>query len=167
MDEILDKLRELKQSASELEDENRDLREKLRFKSDEYESRTPFWYHTASPDRPLCAKCFADKIAAPMGEPGSGLQRGLLPMLCLLQHCSGGRAPTPSRYRDGFRDARLNRRGESPRTSSPQSEQHRCSLVGPGKSVEALDPAASEGVRALKQRYCPGSKWKLVLGMLS
>ena len=72
IDEILDKLRELKQSASELEDENRDLREKLRFKSDDYEFRSPFWYDKAHGDQPLCAKCFAKSIAAPMGEPGQG-----------------------------------------------------------------------------------------------
>jgi hypothetical protein len=70
VDEILDKLRELKQSASELEDENRELREKLRFKSDDYEFRTPFWYDKAHPDRPLCPKCFAKNLAAPMSEPG-------------------------------------------------------------------------------------------------
>lgn len=64
---VLDKVRELKQSASELEDENRDLREKLRFKSDEYEFRDPYWYHKAHPKRALCPKCFAKEIAAPMG----------------------------------------------------------------------------------------------------
>ena len=70
VDEILDKLRELKQSASELEDEDRDLREKLRFESDDYEFHSPFWYDKAKPDQPLCPKCFANKTAAPMGEPG-------------------------------------------------------------------------------------------------
>ncbi|HKV25622.1 MAG TPA: hypothetical protein VJN93_13595 [Candidatus Acidoferrum sp.] len=70
VDEILDKLRDLKQSASELEDENRGLREALRFKSDAYEFRNPFYYEKAHPDRPLCAKCFAGKITAPMGDPG-------------------------------------------------------------------------------------------------
>ena len=70
VDEILDKLRELKQSASELEDENRELREKLRFKSDDYEFRTPFYYEKSRPNQPLCPKCFASKITAPMGEPG-------------------------------------------------------------------------------------------------
>jgi hypothetical protein len=72
VDEILNELRELKQSASELEDENRDLREKLRFKSEDYEFRSPFWYDKAKADQPLCPKCFANKIAAPMGEPGQG-----------------------------------------------------------------------------------------------
>ena len=72
VDEILDQLRELKQLASQLEDENRDVREKLRFKSDDYEFHSPFWFEKARPDQPLCPKCFANKIAAPMGEPGQG-----------------------------------------------------------------------------------------------
>jgi len=70
VEEILDRLTHLKQAASELDDENRDLREKLRFKSDEYEFRTPFRYHRARPAQPLCVKCFAKNIEAPMGEPG-------------------------------------------------------------------------------------------------
>ena len=70
VDEITDKVRELKHQASQLEDENRELHEKLRFKADEYEFRTPFWYHRANPERALCPKCFAKEIAAPMGEPG-------------------------------------------------------------------------------------------------
>lgn len=73
IDEILDKIRDLKQSASELEDENRQLREKLRFKSDEYEFRAPFWYHEERPEQALCPKCFAQNIAAPMGEKGQGI----------------------------------------------------------------------------------------------
>jgi hypothetical protein len=68
--EILDKLQELKQRASQLEDENRDLREKLRFKSEEFEFRTPFWYRKSNDSQPLCPKCFAKEIAAPMWEPG-------------------------------------------------------------------------------------------------
>jgi|SRR6266849_2516906 len=72
IDEITDALRELKQQAANLEDENRELREQLRFKGDDFEFRTPFWYEKAHPDRPLCAKCFAQNKAAPMGEPGQG-----------------------------------------------------------------------------------------------
>ena len=75
VDEMLDKLRELKQSASEVEDENRGLREKLRFKSDAYEFRTPFYYDKARDHnhlQPLCPKCFAKDIAAPMSEQGLG-----------------------------------------------------------------------------------------------
>ena len=75
IDEILDNVRELKQSASELEDENRELREKLRFKSDAYEFRTPFYYDKARDNnhlQPLCPKCFAKDIAAPMSEQGLG-----------------------------------------------------------------------------------------------
>ena len=70
VDEILDQVRGLKHSASQLEDENRELRERLRFKSDEYEFRHPFYYHNSKPDQPLCPKCFASSVAAPMGEPG-------------------------------------------------------------------------------------------------
>ena len=72
IEEILDRVRELKQSASELEDENRELREKLRFTGEDYEFHTPFWYSKANPNQPLCPKCFASNIPAPMGEPGQG-----------------------------------------------------------------------------------------------
>ena len=83
IDEILDSVRELKQSASELEDENRELREKLRFKGDEYEFRSPFWYHRLNNhEQPLCPKCFAGNIAAPMGEPGQGCNDDF--RLCLV-----------------------------------------------------------------------------------
>ena len=73
VDEILDQLRELKQSASELEDENRALREKLRFKSDDFIFRTPFYYAKDNSIQALCPRCFAKQIAAPMGEPGQGV----------------------------------------------------------------------------------------------
>lgn len=76
VEEIQDQLRELKQSASEIEDQNRDLREKLRFKSDDYVFRTPFRYHKDRPDVPLCVKCFAANVEAPMGEPGVGVSPG-------------------------------------------------------------------------------------------
>jgi hypothetical protein len=68
VDEILDQLRELKQSASQLEDENRELREKLRFKSENFEFRLPFWYEKTARDRPLCPKCFAANVPAPMSK---------------------------------------------------------------------------------------------------
>jgi hypothetical protein len=58
----MDKLHELKQSASALEDENRELREKLRFKGEAYEFRSPLWDDKAHPDRPLCPKCHAKQI---------------------------------------------------------------------------------------------------------
>jgi hypothetical protein len=77
----VDKLRELKQSASELEDENRELREKLRFKSDEYGFRNPFYFHKAFPEQPLCPKCFASKVAAPMSDK---FQAGGLHRRCLV-----------------------------------------------------------------------------------
>ena len=70
--DVVDQLHELKRSASELEDENRELREKLRFKSDEFEFCNPFWYENTRSDRPLCPKCFASSVAAPMGGIGQG-----------------------------------------------------------------------------------------------
>ncbi len=72
VDEIVDSLRDLKQRASDLEDENRELRDKLRFKSDDYEFRNPYWYHKAHPEEELCPKCFAKGIAAAMSK-NSGL----------------------------------------------------------------------------------------------
>ena len=80
VDEVLDKLRDLKQEASVLEDENRGLRERLRFKSDEFEFKNPFWYEKKSSGQPLCAKCFANEKIGPMGEPyrASGIYRRCL-----------------------------------------------------------------------------------------
>ena|SRR5438477_8691789 len=80
LSEILDTLISLKQSASELEDQNRDLRETLRFKGDDFEFKNPFWYAKKHPDRPLCAKCFGKEQASPMGEPyrANGLYRRCL-----------------------------------------------------------------------------------------
>jgi hypothetical protein len=72
VDEILDALRDLKHSASELEDQNRELREKLRFKNDDYEFRSPFRYRKDRPEQPLCARCFANQTEGPMGEQGRG-----------------------------------------------------------------------------------------------
>jgi hypothetical protein len=69
IDEILDQVRELKQSASHLEDENRTLREMLRFKTEQYEFRLPFYYDKSHNDQPLCPKCFASSVPAPMGAP--------------------------------------------------------------------------------------------------
>ena len=66
VDAILDTLTDLKHSASQLEDENRELREKLRFKSDEFEFRTPYRYHKDRPTQPLCVKCFSKNIEAQM-----------------------------------------------------------------------------------------------------
>ena len=68
---LLDKMQELKRSAYNLEDENRTLREHLRFKSDAFEFRPPFYYEKNS-EQALCPKCFQEGKAAPMGEKGQG-----------------------------------------------------------------------------------------------
>jgi len=68
--EVYDVLMNLKREAAELEDRNRDLNEKLRFKSDEFEFRTPFYYDRGHPEQALCAKCFVEhQRASPMSEP--------------------------------------------------------------------------------------------------
>ena len=59
--EIYDTLMGLKRQAAELEDENRALKESLRFKSDDFEFKSPFWYERSHPDQPLCPKCFANQ----------------------------------------------------------------------------------------------------------
>lgn len=82
LEEIWDQVRELKRASAALEDENRDLREKLRFKSDDYEFRSPFWYAKKNPQQALCPKCFANNIPAPMGAPGQGCSEGW--RLCLV-----------------------------------------------------------------------------------
>ncbi len=71
MMEVYDTLMTLKREAAELEDLNRELKEKLRFKSEDFDFKNPFWYENSHPDRPLCPKCFADKIIAPVGTPNS------------------------------------------------------------------------------------------------
>jgi hypothetical protein len=82
LDDLIDKLRELKQAASELEDQNRELREKLRFKSDEYGFRNPFYFHKTLPEQPLCPKCFANNVAAPMSDSYQAVGRYRRCLVC-------------------------------------------------------------------------------------
>jgi hypothetical protein len=72
LNDVYDTLMNLKQQEAALEDENRELREELRFKGEGFEFKSPFWYHRTTPNRPLCPKCFSKDISAPMGEPGQG-----------------------------------------------------------------------------------------------
>ena len=67
--DVYDTLMSLKRSAAELEDQNRDLTQKLRFKQGDFEFKTPFYYEKAHPDRALCAKCFVNEKIGPMCEP--------------------------------------------------------------------------------------------------
>jgi hypothetical protein len=66
--EVYDTLMALKRAAAELEDENHSLKRRLRFNSGEFEFRSPFWYEKNFADRALCAKCFGNDKASPMGE---------------------------------------------------------------------------------------------------
>jgi len=68
---VYDTLMNLKREAGALEDENRELKEQLRFKSEDFTFENPFWFEKTHPDRPLCPSCFADKIAAPVSKPMS------------------------------------------------------------------------------------------------
>jgi hypothetical protein len=78
--DVYNSLMNLKREAADLEDENRNLTERLRFKSDDFEFKNPFWYEKTHADRPLCAKCFATQTIAPMGEPyrATGMWRSCL-----------------------------------------------------------------------------------------
>ena len=67
--DVYDTLMNLKREAAELEDQNHGLKEKLRFKSDEFEFRNPFWFDKKNPDRALCPKCFSQQIVAPVAAP--------------------------------------------------------------------------------------------------
>jgi hypothetical protein len=69
---VYDTLTSLKQVAAELEDENRSLKEKLRFKSDDFEFKNPFWFEKRFPERPLCPKCYANEKLGQMSEVRTG-----------------------------------------------------------------------------------------------
>jgi hypothetical protein len=69
--EVYDTLMNLKRKASELGDENHDLKGKLRFRSDDFDFKIPFWFEKKHPDRALCAKCFSQHVAAPVSAPYS------------------------------------------------------------------------------------------------
>jgi hypothetical protein len=66
--DVYDTLMNLKREAANLEDLNRTLQEQLRFKSEEFEFKNPFWYEKTHLDRPLCAKCFANERIGPMSD---------------------------------------------------------------------------------------------------
>lgn len=66
LNRVYDTLISLKQDAASLEDENRELKEKLRFRADDFDFRNPFYYEENFPERPLCPKCFAAEKVAPM-----------------------------------------------------------------------------------------------------
>jgi uncharacterized protein with PIN domain len=103
MMDVYDTLMNLKRDAPDLEDQNRELKEKLRFRSDDFEFKNPYWFDKSHPDRALCPKCFADEIVAPVSKPNSN-QSGTS-RRCL--HCGDvfwevRRAPSaPSSYGGG------------------------------------------------------------------
>jgi hypothetical protein len=58
---VYDTLMNLKRDAGDMEDTIRDLKEKLRFKRDDFELKNPFWFDKRFPDRALCPKCFSKR----------------------------------------------------------------------------------------------------------
>jgi hypothetical protein len=68
LNKVYDTLVELKHKATLLEDENRKLRDQVRFKSDQFEFRNPFWYEKGKPGQPFCPKCYAGNVAGPMNQ---------------------------------------------------------------------------------------------------
>src|SRR5579862_1692819 len=65
VDDVADELRALKQQASELEDENHELKKKLQFNGEDFDFRNPFYYEKTHSETPLCAKCFAAEKRGP------------------------------------------------------------------------------------------------------
>jgi|SRR5450755_791390 hypothetical protein len=87
---VYDTLMNLKRSASDLEDENRDLKVKLRFKSDDFEFKNPFWFDKIHSDRALCPKCFSKQIITPVSathreEGGAVFRRCLSCETCIWE----------------------------------------------------------------------------------
>ena len=66
--EVYDTLMSLKRAAGDLEDENRELKGKLRFKTDEFDFDGMFWHDKNHPQRLLCPKCFSKETIGPVGE---------------------------------------------------------------------------------------------------
>jgi hypothetical protein len=66
--DVYNTLMSLKRDAADLEDLNRELKEKLRFRGEDFEFKTPFWYEKKHPERALCAKCYSAEKASPMSE---------------------------------------------------------------------------------------------------
>ncbi len=81
--EVYDTLMNLKREAAELEDENHDLKAKLRFKSDDFDFKNPFWFDKRHPDRALCPKCFSKEIVAPVAAAPRSTDTGVVYRLCL------------------------------------------------------------------------------------
>lgn len=102
--EVYDQLMSLKRNTADLEDQNRELKEKLRFRSEDFDFKNPFWYEKRYPDRPLCPKCRSKQVAAPVGAPydnGSGVFRRCLTCDTPLEEGPSRRSGTGSYQDDG------------------------------------------------------------------
>lgn len=65
--EVYDQLMTLKHSAADLEDENHNLKQQLRFRSDDFEFENPFWFEKTHPRRLPYPKCWSNHMLAPVG----------------------------------------------------------------------------------------------------
>jgi hypothetical protein len=82
--DVYDTLMDLKRAAADLEDENRELKLKLRFKSDDFAFRSPFYYEkNDAANQPFCPKCFSNEKTSPMG-PTFRYNDGPLVRSCLV-----------------------------------------------------------------------------------
>jgi hypothetical protein len=77
LEAVYDTLWGLKTTAGQLDDENRKLRKELRFKSNDFEFRHPFWFEKGNDQVALCPKCFADHNAAQMSKPMGSVENGM------------------------------------------------------------------------------------------
>jgi hypothetical protein len=94
---VYDTLMSLKRSAGDLEDENHDLKAELRFKSDDFEFKNPFWFEKNHPDRPLCPKCFSKRNIGPVAasyDNGSGVFRRCLACDTIIEEGPSRRSMT-------------------------------------------------------------------------
>ena len=99
--EVYDTLMNLKRDAAELEDRNRDLNQKLRFKSDDFVFKNPFWFDKSHPDRALCPKCFSKQVVAPVAAPydnGIGVFRRCLSCDTVIEESRSAKQRTPDFY---------------------------------------------------------------------
>lgn len=83
---VYDTLMSLKVQAAELEDENHNLKARLRFKTDVFEFDNPFYYEKKYPDRPLCPVCFSNEKASPMSDAYTSANAKLHRRCLVCQH---------------------------------------------------------------------------------
>ena len=77
-------------------DAKQQVEQMLRFKSDDYEFHTPFWYAKNNPQQALCPKCFAGHVPAPMGEHGQDCNEDYRKCLVCGNYIEVAHTPRPA-----------------------------------------------------------------------